>query len=75
MVNQSSALVYPRPYSEAEYTLLKGNGTNKTHWTVTARCRGCTAWESANGTITAISPDGMTLLPGPCFCCVKDPKE
>jgi hypothetical protein len=63
MVDRSSALAYPRPYSGAEYTYLKGTGTNKTHWTVTVRCRGCTAWSSPDGAnTTTISSTGTTLF-------------
>jgi Cytochrome domain of cellobiose dehydrogenase len=61
-VDRGSFLAYPRPYTEAEYTYLKGTGTNKTHWTVTVRCCGCTAWSGTDGTNTTISPTGTSLF-------------
>ncbi|ORY09459.1 hypothetical protein BCR34DRAFT_602846 [Clohesyomyces aquaticus] len=50
----------PQAYADAEYTLLKGTVANSTHYTMVARCRGCTAWQAnddsryvLNGTGTA----------------------
>jgi hypothetical protein len=39
----------PRPNDAATYTLLdKATTSNTTHWTVTARCRGCTSYSSSD---------------------------
>jgi hypothetical protein len=39
----------PGPYADATYTYLKGPEANSTHWTMTARCQGCTIWSSSDG--------------------------
>ncbi|CZT49031.1 uncharacterized protein RSE6_09812 [Rhynchosporium secalis] len=48
-------LSQPGTYNMAEYTYLRGTGTNATHWTLTVRCRGCTHWPNNDETIASIN--------------------
>ncbi|KAI5807815.1 hypothetical protein DFH27DRAFT_607496 [Peziza echinospora] len=41
----------PDPYDGAVYTFLKDTGVNETHWTLSARCQGCTRWEDLDGPV------------------------
>ncbi|KAG4417817.1 hypothetical protein IFR04_009025 [Cadophora malorum] len=47
----------PQSYDGAEYTLLKGTTANSTHWTMTARCSGCTSYQANDGSQAML--DGM----------------
>lgn len=40
----------PGPYKGVTYQVLKGSGSNATHWTLTTLCRGCSQWPTENGT-------------------------
>ncbi len=44
--------VTPPAYPGATYTYLKGTGVNSTHWTLNARCEGCTRWTVSNSLTT-----------------------
>jgi glucose/arabinose dehydrogenase len=48
----------PGAYDGAQYSLMKGSGTNSTHWTMTALCRGCTQYQGNDGSTVTI--DGTT---------------
>ncbi|KAE8440501.1 hypothetical protein EG329_007418 [Mollisiaceae sp. DMI_Dod_QoI] len=50
----------PVGYTGAEYTYLRGTGTNSTHWTVTVLCRGCTTWKDSDGSNAAVLLNGTT---------------
>ncbi|KAE8442321.1 hypothetical protein EG329_003454 [Mollisiaceae sp. DMI_Dod_QoI] len=52
----------PQGYDGAEHTLLKGTTTNSTHWTVVARCRGCTSWQGNDGNEAVLNGTGTTPL-------------
>ncbi|KAH9908443.1 hypothetical protein F4778DRAFT_717256 [Xylariomycetidae sp. FL2044] len=52
----ASAHVLPDIYEGAEYTLLEGSGTNDTHWTVNALCKGCSVWTHDGGATTSLDP-------------------
>ncbi|KAK7981188.1 hypothetical protein PG989_013645 [Apiospora arundinis] len=41
----------PGPYQGATYEVLKGSGSNDTHWTLTTLCHGCSQWKTDNGTV------------------------
>jgi hypothetical protein len=56
-----SGLSLPQAYLDAEYTYLKGTGYNKTHWTLNARCRGCSQWLDVDGKVTSIDPLGTAV--------------
>ena len=43
----------PGAYQGATYEVLKGSGSNATHWTLTTLCRGCSQWKTDNGTVVA----------------------
>ncbi|PVH76304.1 iron reductase domain protein [Cadophora sp. DSE1049] len=47
----------PQSYDGAEYTLLKGTTANSTHWTMTAKCSGCTSYQANDGSQAVL--DGM----------------
>ncbi|KAH6716794.1 cellobiose dehydrogenase-like protein [Leptodontidium sp. MPI-SDFR-AT-0119] len=53
-------LSQPGTYDLAEYTYLRGTGTNSTHWTLTVRCRGCTNWPSNDKSIASINYTGTS---------------
>ncbi|KAG4430237.1 hypothetical protein IFR05_014279 [Cadophora sp. M221] len=53
-------LSQPGTYDLAEYTYLRGTGTNSTHWTLTVRCRGCTNWPSNDESIASINYTGTS---------------
>lgn len=50
----------PQPYDGAEYTLLKGTKANSTHWTVVAKCSGCTSWQGSDGNLAVLNATGTT---------------
>lgn len=50
----------PQPYDGAEYTLLKGTTANATHWTVVAKCAGCTSWQGSDGNLATLNATGTT---------------
>ncbi|KAF2467548.1 cellulose binding iron reductase-like protein [Lindgomyces ingoldianus] len=50
----------PLQYDGAEYTLMKGTTANSTHYTMVARCRGCTGWQSNEDTRFALNGTGTT---------------
>ncbi|RDL31915.1 Uncharacterized protein BP5553_09317 [Venustampulla echinocandica] len=51
-------LSLPQGYDEAEHTLMKGTTTNSTHWTMVARCRGCTSYQDNNAELATINATG-----------------
>ncbi|TVY83852.1 Cellobiose dehydrogenase [Lachnellula suecica] len=58
----------PAAFAGAEYTLLNGTGTNATHTTVTARCRGCTGYTASDGSRLVLNGTGTSnfaLVQGP----------
>ncbi|RDL39301.1 Uncharacterized protein BP5553_03641 [Venustampulla echinocandica] len=55
-------LSLPQPYEEAEYTLLKGTATNSTHWTLTAKCSGCTSYIGNDGSLTVLNGTGTAYF-------------
>jgi hypothetical protein len=57
-----SGLNMPAGYDGAEYTLLKGTTSNATHWTMVARCRGCTQWQGSDGEIATLNATGATTF-------------
>lgn len=70
---RSQYYAVPSPYEGAEYTLLKGTTTNATHWQVTARCRGCTSWSSADGDFN-LHNDDQAILAYACSSVTPDEK-
>lgn len=54
-----SGLNMPQPYDGAEYTLLKGTTANATHWTMTAKCSGCTTYQGGDGEMTTLNGTGV----------------
>ena len=56
----NSGFSVPQPYDQAEYTLLKGTSSNATHWTMTARCRGCTSWQDSEDKLAVLNGTGTT---------------
>ncbi|KAF1999420.1 iron reductase domain protein [Amniculicola lignicola CBS 123094] len=50
----------PQAYDQAEYTYLKGTVTNSTHYTMVARCRGCTGWQNNEDVRYALNGTGTT---------------
>lgn len=63
--------VAPSAYSGASYQVLRG-GTrvNSTHWQVTAKCSGCTAYKGRSGTMTYVRPKTTNRL---AFASAKKP--
>jgi hypothetical protein len=61
----------PQPYEGAEYTYLKGTTANSTHWTMTARCQGCTRWSSADGDFNLENENEAVLA----YACSSVPPE
>ncbi|KAF4637099.1 hypothetical protein G7Y89_g1005 [Cudoniella acicularis] len=55
-------MTLPPAYDGAEYTLLKGTTTNATHWTMTARCRGCTSYQANDGSEAVLNGTGTVPL-------------
>lgn len=49
----------PQPYDGAEYTLLKGTTANATHWTMVAKCSGCTTYQGGDGEMTTLNGTGV----------------
>ncbi|CAN9316726.1 unnamed protein product [Alternaria alternata] len=47
-------LSLPQPYTDAEYSYIKGTGYNTTHWTLTVRCKGCSQWHDVDGNLVSI---------------------
>jgi hypothetical protein len=60
--NNGSGLNMPAPYDGAAYTPLKGTTSNTTHWTMMARCRGCTQWQGSDGEIATLNATGATTF-------------
>lgn len=58
--DKTSGLSQPGPYTGAEYTYLRGTGSNATHWTMTARCRGCMSWTGSDGSIASLNYTGTS---------------
>ncbi|KUJ10224.1 uncharacterized protein LY89DRAFT_710610 [Mollisia scopiformis] len=52
----------PLAYDKAQYTYLRGTGTNSTHWTVTVRCQGCTSWQGSDGSNMTVPLNGTTTF-------------
>ncbi|KAH7310978.1 hypothetical protein BKA65DRAFT_543030 [Rhexocercosporidium sp. MPI-PUGE-AT-0058] len=48
----------PQSYDGAEYTLLKGTSVNSTHWTMTAKCSGCTSYQANDGSQAVLNGTG-----------------
>jgi hypothetical protein len=48
-----SAYRLPDVYADASYTLLPGHGSNATHWTLNAVCKGCSKWGAKSITPSA----------------------
>ena len=48
----------PQGYDGAEHTLLKGTTTNATHWTLIARCRGCTSYHDVDENLAVLNGTG-----------------
>src|SRR6187402_3228365 len=57
-LTSSSGFSLPQAYDGAEYTLLKGTSANSTHWTLTARCSGCTSYQGNDGEIATLNGTG-----------------
>lgn len=57
-----SGLSLPLPFDEAEYTLLKGTTANSTHWTLTAKCSGCTSYLGNDGSLAVLNGTGTALF-------------
>ncbi|KAH8165594.1 cellobiose dehydrogenase [Xylaria polymorpha] len=51
MYSSRQALGYytPAAYEDAKYTVLKGTGSNATHFKFTALCSGCASWPDFDG--------------------------
>lgn len=58
MLIEVSGLSLPPVFAGAEYTLLNGTGTNATHMTVTARCKGCTGYAGNDGSRLVLNGSG-----------------
>lgn len=54
-----SGLSLPQPFDGAEYTLLKGTTANSTHWTLVAKCSGCTGYQGNDGDETVVNGTGI----------------
>jgi glucose/arabinose dehydrogenase len=52
----------PGGYDGAEYTLLKGTKANSTHWTMVAKCSGCTSWQGSDGNLAVLNATGTTTF-------------
>ncbi|KAH8595286.1 hypothetical protein B0O99DRAFT_652353 [Bisporella sp. PMI_857] len=48
----------PQAFDGSELTYMKGTTANATHWTVTARCRGCTSYQDSEGNLAVINGTG-----------------
>ncbi|KAJ2989232.1 hypothetical protein NUW58_g3578 [Xylaria curta] len=55
------ALGYYTPvmYEDAKYTVLKGTGTNSTHFKFTALCSGCASWPDFDGNPSTLDGAGQ----------------
>ncbi|KAF2187601.1 iron reductase domain protein [Zopfia rhizophila CBS 207.26] len=53
-----TGLGLPQPYDGATYTLLKGSGTNATHFTVTLLIKGVTRWQDGEGNDVGLNGTG-----------------
>ena len=62
LLTLGSGLSLPQPYDEAEHTLMRGTISNSTHWTVVARCRGCTGYQGNDGERTSINGSGIVTF-------------
>lgn len=51
----------PTVYNTATYTILSDTGSNGTHYTLSAICKGCSSWARGTGTRT-LSPNGGVRL-------------
>jgi glucose/arabinose dehydrogenase len=58
VLTYGSGFNLPPSYDGAEYTLLKGTMTNSTHWTMTARCRGCTSYQANDESLAVLNGTG-----------------
>lgn len=58
--NTISGLSLPQSYDDAEYTLLRGTTVNSTHWTLTAKCTGCTSYQANDGSEYVLNGTGIT---------------
>jgi len=56
------SLSLPQPYDGAEYSLMRGTKANATHWTMTARCRGCTSYTDSEENLAVINGTGVVTF-------------
>jgi len=54
--NGPSGRQTPTVYTTATYTILADTGSNGTHFTLSAICKGCSSWTRASGSVKSLSP-------------------